>query len=60
MLVLGGKAKNEEEARVILKGHLEDGSALAKPRERVEAGETLAVLHCYARWYTTILTNIFG
>ncbi|OAB46352.1 pyrimidine-nucleoside phosphorylase [Paenibacillus antarcticus] len=37
MLVLGGKAKNEEEARVILKGHLEDGSALAKLRELVQA-----------------------
>jgi len=37
MLVLGGKAKNEEEARDILKGHLEDGTALAKLRELGQA-----------------------
>lgn len=37
MLVLGGKAKNEEEARVILKGHLEDGSALEKLKQLVQA-----------------------
>lgn len=37
MLVLGGKAQDEVEARTILKGHLEDGSALEKLKELVRA-----------------------
>ncbi|KAA9007433.1 pyrimidine-nucleoside phosphorylase [Paenibacillus spiritus] len=37
MLLLGGKAKDEAEARSILSGHIGDGSALAKFREMVAA-----------------------
>ncbi|AOZ91427.1 pyrimidine-nucleoside phosphorylase [Paenibacillus crassostreae] len=37
MLVLGGKAKDEQEARKILKGHLEDGSAMEKLRQLVRS-----------------------
>ena len=37
MLVLGGKAKDETEARSILKTHIEDGSALEKFKQMVKA-----------------------
>lgn len=37
MLVLGGKAKDEVEARAILKSHIEDGSALEKFKQMVGA-----------------------
>lgn len=37
MLVLGGKAKDEEEARKILKSHIKDGSALEKFKQMVGA-----------------------
>lgn len=37
MLVLGGKAKNEAEARSILMSHIEDGSALDKFKQIVSA-----------------------
>ncbi|MHA0855519.1 pyrimidine-nucleoside phosphorylase [Paenibacillus sp. CMAA1364] len=37
MLMLGGKAKDEEEARKILISHLNDGSALEKLRQIVKA-----------------------
>ncbi|MNI22515.1 Pyrimidine-nucleoside phosphorylase [compost metagenome] len=37
MLVLGGKAKDEAEARAILKSHIADGSALAKFKQIVAA-----------------------
>ena len=37
MLVLGGKAKDEAEARELLKGHIADGSALAKLKQIVSA-----------------------
>lgn len=45
MIVAGGKAKDEEEARVMLKGVIEDGSALKKLAEFVEAqgGDSAAV-----------------
>ncbi|MBD5520443.1 MAG: pyrimidine-nucleoside phosphorylase [Lachnospiraceae bacterium] len=45
MIVAGGKAKDEEEARVMLKGVIEDGSALKKLAEFVEAqgGDAAAV-----------------
>ncbi|MDQ0194467.1 pyrimidine-nucleoside phosphorylase [Paenibacillus wynnii] len=37
MLVLGGKAKDDVEARAILKAHIEDGSALEKFKQMVGA-----------------------
>lgn len=37
MLILGGKAKDENEARSILKSHIEDGSALEKFKQMVRA-----------------------
>ncbi len=37
MLVLGGKAKDEAEARSILLSHIEDGSALEKFKQMVSA-----------------------
>lgn len=37
MLVLGGKAQDEAEARELLKGHIADGSALAKLKQIVSA-----------------------
>ncbi|WP_379128932.1 pyrimidine-nucleoside phosphorylase [Paenibacillus sp. sgz500958] len=37
MLVLGGKAQNEDEARSILKAHIADGSALEKFKQMVGA-----------------------
>ena len=45
MIVAGGKAKDEEEAYVMLKGVIEDGSALKKLAEFVEAqgGDAAAV-----------------